>query len=227
MKRENMNQISNLRANRARKFLKAGALATVVGGSLLIFGNGVFAGLNATVSAANSASSGTLVLSTGNNGAGFSQSVTNLAPGDVVNRYVTLTNGGTLDAQSLGLSVTATGTPSLITDGVAPATNKALTLAVFSCSGGTWNATTGICSGTVNTEVSATSLSAFASKKIFSVSPNQLANGSANLQLQLTLPDQNETTVNGAAPSNTVQGGSVSLSYLFSEAQRTSATTNS
>lgn len=217
----------NLTTSRTSRFLKTGAVATVLGGSILIFGNGVFAGLNATVSAANTASSGTLVLSSSNNGTGFSQSVANLAPGDVVNRYVTLTNGGTLDAQNLGLEVTATGTPALITDGVAPATNKAITLAVFSCSGGTWNTTTGICSGTTNTEVSTTTLSAFASKKTFLVSPNLLANGSANLQLQLTLPDQNETTVNGVAPSNTVQGGSVSLSYLFSESQRTSTATNS
>ncbi len=217
----------NLTTSRTSRFLKTGAVATVLGGSILIFGNGVFAGLNATVSAANTASSGTLVLSSSNNGTGFSQSVANLAPGDVVNRYVTLTNGGTLDAQNLGLEVTATGTPALITDGVAPATNKAITLAVFSCSGGTWNTTTGICSGTTNTEVNTTTLSAFASKKTFLVSPNLMANGSTNLQLQLTLPDQNETTVNGVAPSNSVQGGSVSLSYLFSESQRTSTATNS
>lgn len=218
-----MNKSKNLTS----RFLKAGAVTTAIGGALLIFGNGVFAGLNATVSAANVANSGTLVLSSSNNGVGFSQSVSNLAPGDVVNRYVTLNNGGTLDAQSLGLAVTATGTSTLITDGVAPVTNKALTLAVFSCSGGTWNATTGVCSGTTNTEVSATTLSAFSAKKTFSVSPNLLSSGSVNLQLQLTLPDQNETTVNGVAPSNSVQGGSVSLSYLFSEAQRTATTTNS
>jgi hypothetical protein len=125
------------------------------------------------------------------------------------------------------LAVTATGTSSLITDGVAPATNKALTLAVISCTGGTWNTSTGVCSGTTNTEIAATTLSSFVSKKNFTVSPVLAAAGNLNLQLQLTLPDQNETTVNGQAPTNTVQGGSVSLSYLFSEAQRTAATTNS
>lgn len=213
--------------NLTGRFLKGGAIATALGGALLIFGNGVFAGLNATVSANNVGNSGTLVLSSSNNGVGFSQSISNLAPGDVVNRYVTLTNGGTLDAQSLGLAVTATGTQSLIADGVAPATNKALTLAVYSCSSGTWNTTTGVCSGTTNTEVSATTLSAFAAKKTFAVSPSLLASATANLQLQLTLPDQNETTVNGVAPTNSVQGGSVSLAYLFSEAQRTATTSNS
>lgn len=209
------------------RFLKVTAVMATIGGAVLILGNSVFAGLNATVSAANGSTSGTLVLSSANNGAGFTQSVSNLAPGDVVNRYITLTNGGSLDAQSIGLAVTATGTPTLITDGISPATNKALTLAVFSCTGGTWNATTGNCSGTVNTEVAATPLSAFSSKKTFAVTPSLLASGTQNLQLQITLPDQNETTVNGVAPTNTVQGGSVSLSYLFSEAQRTATTTNS
>jgi hypothetical protein len=209
------------------RFLKTGAVATVISGAVLVFGNSVFAGLNATVSGANASNAGTLVLSSSNNGVGFSQSVNNLAPGDVVNRYITLTNSGTLDAQSLGLAVTATGTNTLISDGIAPATNKALTLAVFSCAGGTWNTTTGICSGTVTTEITSTTLADFASKKNFSATSTLNASGAVNLQMQLTLPDQNETTVNGVAPANTIQGGSVSLSYLFSQAQRTNTTTNS
>lgn len=208
------------------RFLKVTAVMGTIGGAFLILGSSVFAGLNATVSASNSSTSGTLALSSTNNGVGFSQSVSNLAPGDVVNRYITLTNGGTLDAQSIGLAVTATGTSTLINDGISPATNKALTLAVYSCSG-TWNTTTGACSGTTNTEIAATPLGSFATKKGFAVTPTMLANGAQNLQLQLTLPDQSETTVNGVAPANTVQGGSVSLSYLFSEAQRTAATSNS
>lgn len=212
--------------NLTSRSLKIGTIATVLTGAVLIFGNSVFAGLNATVSAANSSNSGTLVLSSANNGVGFSQSVSNMAPGDVVNRYITLTNGGTLDAQALGLAVTATGTNTLISDGVSPATNKALTLAVTSCSG-SWNTTTGTCTGTTNTEIAATTLGAFASKKNFAINPTLATSGSLNLQLQLTLPDQAETTVNGQAPANTVQGGSVSLAYLFSEAQRTATTLNS
>lgn len=217
----------NVKKMSGSRFLKVTAVMATIGGAFLILGNSVFAGLNATFSASNASTTGTLTLSSANNGVGFTSSVSNMAPGDVVNRYITLTNGGSLDAQSLGLAVTATGTASLITDGVSPATNKALTLAVFSCTGGTWNSTTGVCSGTTNTEVAATPLSAFATKKNFAISPTLAAAGVQNLQLQLTLPDQSETTVNGVAPSNTVQGGSVTLSYLFSEAQRTSATTNS
>lgn len=209
------------------RYLRITALMGTIGGAILIFGTSVFAGLNATVSASTTSTAGTLVLSSANNGVGFTQSVSNLAPGDVVNRYVTLTNGGTLEAQSLGVAITATGTSTLITDGVSPATNKALTVALYSCTGGTWNTATGLCSGTTNTEVAATSLSAFAAKKTFAVTPNLASNGTSNLQIQVTLPDQNETTVNGVLPTTTVQGGSVNLAYLFSEAQRTATTTNS
>jgi hypothetical protein len=48
-----------------------------------------------------------------------------------------------------------------------------------------------------------------------------------NLQIQVKLPDQAETTVDGVAPAVTVQNGSVTLGYLFYEAQRTVTTTNS
>jgi hypothetical protein len=47
------------------------------------------------------------------------------------------------------------------------------------------------------------------------------------LQMSISLPDQNETTVNGALPANTVQGGSVNVTYTFDLAQRTATTTNS
>lgn len=207
--------------------LRTAAVSIIAGATLVIAGTNVLAGLNATVSASETGSSGTLILTSANNGVGFSQSVANLAPGDIVNRYVNVTNSGTLDAQALGLAISATGTSSLITDGVSPATTKALTVAIYSCTGGTWNTSTGVCSGTKNTEVAATSLSAFASKKTFSVTNTLAASGSTSLQIQVVLPDQDETTVNGVLPTSTVQNGAVTLSYLFSEAQRTAVTTNS
>ena len=179
------------------------------------------------VSASQVDSAGTLILSTANNGAGFSQAISNLAPGDVVNRYVTLTNGGTLGSQSLGLSIASTGSSTLITDGIAPATNKALTVTVLSCTGGTWNTATGVCSGTTNTEIAETSLSAFTAQKVFSVSPALAAGATSTLQIRTKLPDQNETTVNGVLPAVTVQNESVTLSYLFNQAQLAGATTNS
>jgi hypothetical protein len=207
--------------------LRLAATSVFVGSVILVAGNSVFAGLNATVSASQDDSAGTLSLSIDNNGTGFSQSITNLAPGDVVNRYVTLTNSGTLSSQSLGLSIAATGTSTLITDGIAPATNKALTVTVLSCTGGNWNTATGVCSGTTNTEISETPLSAFSAQKVFTVSSSLPASGTSKLQIRTKLPDQDETTVNGVLPSVTIQNGSTTLSYLFNQAQLPGATTNS
>ncbi|MEY3076000.1 MAG: hypothetical protein RLZZ131_126, partial [Actinomycetota bacterium] len=70
-----------------------------------IFGQGVLASLNATVfnTSAQSLTAGTLKLDLANNGNGFNSSISNLVPGDVVNRYVTLTNTGTLDGIGLTL----------------------------------------------------------------------------------------------------------------------------
>jgi hypothetical protein len=47
------------------------------------------------------------------------------------------------------------------------------------------------------------------------------------LQMKIELPDQNETTINGALPANTVQGGAVDVTYTFDLKQRLSTVTNS
>ena len=209
-----------------RKSLRL-VLMGVIGASIIaIAGAGAFAALNATATASQTASAGTLSLTSSNRGVGFSQSVSNLAPGDVVNRYVTLTNGGSLSAKALSLKITSTGTASLITNGSAPATNKAITVAVNSCTG-TWTATTGACSGSIQSEISATPLSTFATAQNFGTTSTLASLAGLNLQIQVTLPDQDETTADGVAPANTVQNGSVNLSYLFYEEQRAATTTNS
>jgi hypothetical protein len=191
-------------------------------------GFGVWAGLDATASntSPQSISSGTLSLTLGNNGTGFSSAISNLAPGDVVNRYVDLTNGGNLDAKNLTLQVTATGSSTLITDGTSPAT-KALTVAVSACST-SWTASTGVCSssGTVTSLLSATTLSALSSAT--SLVSGSIPSGTVeHLKIAVQLPDQTETTTNGTAPTTTIQGQTANLTYTFDEAQRTATTTNS
>src|SRR5438874_5315420 len=93
------------------------AVAVALGGLILTAG-GVYAGLNAvaTNTTPQTVTSGTLKLTMANNGAGFSQSITDVAPGDVVNRFVDLTNGGTLDAQNLTLTVSDATPTKLTTD---------------------------------------------------------------------------------------------------------------
>lgn len=213
----------------SKHFIKVASITVLSGATILAAGTSVFAGLNATATATDDVSAGTLKLSgsSGTGSVGLTQNISNMAPGDVVNRYVTLANDGSLPAKDLGLAIASSGTASLLADGTGSATNKGLTVAVNSCSVA-WNATDGTCSGTQKIEVAATKLNTFSSKQNFGNTPTLAAtNGLSYLQLQVTLPDQNETTVNGTLPANTVQGGSVTLNYTFSEAQRVATTTNS
>jgi spore coat-associated protein N len=196
---------------------------------LAITGGGVYAALNATATntTAQSAASGLLSLTMGNNGAGFSQGVSNLAPGDVVNRYVTLTQGADLDGKDLTLKVTdGTATPTLLTTDA----TKGLRVTVKQCVGGDWTVTgvgAGTCTGT-STPALATNmpLSTLATTPA-ALTSSVAAGTTVKLQLALSLPDQTETTVNGAAPTGTIQGLSAALTWTFSETQRTATTTGS
>ncbi|HWC35258.1 MAG TPA: TasA family protein [Mycobacteriales bacterium] len=202
------------------------AVAVTGGALLMTAGFGVWASLNATAFNASpqAVSSGTLSLTLADNGAGFSSAISNMAPGDVVNRYVDLTNGGNLDATGLTLAVSATGSSALITDGTSPAT-KALKVAVTSCSG-SWNNSTGVCTGSTTSLLASTTLSALSSAQ--SLIAGSIAAGAVeHLQVAVTLPDQTETTTNGSAPGTTIQGQTANLTYTFQESQRTATTTNS
>lgn len=206
------------------------AVAMIAGALLLVAGPSVFASLNAQTSNASpqTVASGTLKLtmSSTSPSAGFSTSITNLAPGDIVNRYIDLTNSGTLDGQALTLAIASTGTSSLITDGTAPATTKALKVTVRSCVAA-WNQTNGTCSdvGGAVTQLAAGALSTFGTPQTFA-DPALAAAAGLHLQIQTALPDQAEMTTNGSLPANTVQNGSVALTYTFAEGQRTATTTN-
>ena len=203
----------------------AGAVITI--SIAAIAGQSVIASLNATAfnTVAQGINSGTMKLDLANNGNGFGQNISNLVPGDTVNRYVTLTNSGTIDGIGLTLKTAQTGTATLINDGTGGATNKALRLSVKSCSVA-WNTATGVCSGTEATELAATQIGALTSAT--SLSSGSMASGAVKyLQMKIELPDQNETTVNGVLPANTVQGGSVNVTYTFDLAQRLAASNNS
>lgn len=202
------------------------AVAVVGAGIVAGTGFGVWASLNATASGtAQSIASGTLKLTMAANGAGFNQAISNVAPGDTVNRYVDLTNSGTLDAQNLTFQVAATGSQALITDGVSPATTKALRVSITSCTVA-WAPTTGVCSGTTSAVVAATPVSGLAAATSL-IAGSIPAGTVAHLQVSTQLPDQTETTVNGTLPTTTIQGLSAQLAYTFTEVQRTATTTNS
>lgn len=203
------------------------AACAVAAAGLAITGGGVFAALNATASnaTAQNATSGTLSLTMANNGVGFGQSVSNLAPGDTVIRYVNLTQGNTMDGKALTLAVADATSSKLTTDAT-----KGLHVTVTQCSG-TWTTTgAGTCTGTgATTTVLATSvpLSSLVSAPSTLIAGTVTAGSTVNLQLSLTLPDQNETTANGVLPASPIQGLSSSLTWTFGESQRTSTTTGS
>lgn len=205
--------------------------------ALIVAGSySAMAGLNATAfnSSAQQVTTATmsLTLTSTSPSAGFTTSISNLAPGDTIYRYVTLTNG-TLAGQGVTLQVSTAGgdAAALITN-----SGKALEVAVSTCSTSwSWANTpsvTSSCSGSA-TALSATPLSTLASAQTLNVTGGTTAtlaaSATAYLRIAITLPDQNETTTNGALPSpsaSSVQGKEVNLTFQFSEAQRDGTTVN-
>lgn len=216
-----------IKSTSAKRSWRPFAGAAIIISIAAIAGQSVLASLNATAfnTTAQNINAGTLKLDLANSGNGFGASISNIVPGDVVNRYVTLTNSGTLNGIGLTLKTSQTGTASLITDGTGGVTTKALKLTVTSCSVA-WNTSTGACTGTTSTELNSTVIGSL-------TSATPLTNGTMSssaakyLQMKIELPDQNETTINGALPSNTVQGGAVDVTYTFDLAQRVATITNS
>jgi len=208
-----------------RRLVAAGALAAT---GLLLTTGGVYAALNATAfnTTAQAAGSGTLMLTMNNNGVGFGTAVSNVAPGDTINRYVTLLNGGTLDAAGLTLGVTDATVPvSKLTSDAA----LGLRVSVSSCPTA-WTPGSGSGSGTCATTITplATNVPLATLKTTASpLSTSVAAGASLFLRVALNLPDQNETTVNGALPTATIQGLNAALTWTFTETQRAATTTTS
>ena len=195
-----------------------------IGGAALV-SSSVFASLTATASntTGGSVTTGTLSLTqaasavSGITG-GFTTAITSMAPGDVVNRYVILTNAGTLDAASMTLGLSASPSTALTTNGTA-----GLQITVNKCTVA-WTA--GACSGTSTVAMATTSALALATPQSFS--PTALTSGAvSHLQIVISLPAGSEVTTNGTLPVGTVQGLTTALTWTFTEAQRTATTTNS
>ncbi|MDQ1419722.1 MAG: hypothetical protein QOJ52_1684 [Acidimicrobiaceae bacterium] len=187
-------------------------------GVLGLVGAGVYAGLNATATGTQTVTSGTLSLVvTTEAGAGFGQTFSNMAPGDVHNSYVTLTNGATLAAQNLTLAVSP-GTANELSSAA-----KGLTVTVTGCTVA-WTLPAVCASPTVL--MAATPVATLATTAT-AVGSGAIATSAVyHLQISITLPDQNETTINGVTPTTTVQGLSTTLNFTFNEVQRALVTTN-
>jgi len=270
-----------------------------IGGVSLVSSN-VFASLNATAfnTSAQNVSVGTLKLTQAGVGNGFTTAIGPIQPGDTQNRYIDVTNGGSLAGSSMTLQIAdaqaaATITGATATGGTATFTavnsfvvgqtvtiasvtggsyNKAnvtvasasgtqftvvdsaltgtytsggtatplgtltsdatngLQVTVSSCTGGTWTAATGVCSGTTNSVLAGTAASVLkASAQTLTAANLALtAGGVSRLKISMNLPSTlAETTINGVLPATTLQGATGSITWTFTEAQVTGATTNS
>jgi hypothetical protein len=199
------------------------AVAAVGAGVLAIAGQGVWAGLYASATSAQSVSSGNLTLTMAATGVGLSQPVSALAPGDTVNRHVVLTNGGTVAGGDVVFSVGGAAGSPLVTDA---GTTKGLRIAVNACSVA-WNPTAGTCAGTPSVAMSTRALSTLLTTPVTLANVTGTAGAANHLQVSLTLPEQDEVTTNGSAPASSVQASTVALTYTFTAAQRAPRTTNS
>jgi len=204
------------------KIAVAGLLTSSVG---LLAAAGVYAGLSATATGAESVSSGTLNLTLSPDvGAGFSNFTGKMAPGDTDNVYVNLNNTGTL-ASAAGMTLSVTGAPaSALTDG--SIVGEGLTVSATQCSVA-WTLATGTCSGTTKVLLAATPVSATGAGVALSNVPSLVAATGqlAHVQVSLGLAGT-ETSVNGVPPTQTIQGLSTTLTYTFTEQQRTGVSTN-
>ena len=204
------------------KIAVAGLLTTSVG---LLATAGVYAGLSATATGAEAVSSGSLNLTlSADVGVGFSNFTGKIAPGDTDNVYVNLNNTGSL-ASAAGKTLAVAGSPSnALTNG--SVVGEGLTVTAAQCSVA-WTLATGVCSGTTTPILTSTQVSGLSTPVALSNIPALIATTGqvAHVQVSLGLV-ATETSVNGVAPGSTIQGLSTTLTYTFTEQQRTGVATN-
>ncbi len=198
-------------------------------GGLTLIVTTVYATLSAQAfnTTPTAATAGTLSLIQADNGSGFTTPIDKMAPGDTVYRYVTYTNNGNLDAQDLRLSLSDSVNSVLTTDAT-----RGLGVAVSQCSVA-WTPASGACGGTSTSLGNSTAAALKTTPMSLAVVPttpagaNILAGQVIHLRFAITLPDTNETTVNGVPPANTVQGKTAALTWTLTETMRSTTSISS
>lgn len=196
-------------------------LTAAIGGGALV-SSSVFASLTAVATATGSVTTGTLKFtdtSTASSG-GLTTSIPAMAPGDTVNRYITLANAGTLDALTPTLRVAGSGSTALTTNGTA-----GLQITISACTVA-WTQVTAVCSGTTTVVLASTSALTLAADTAITL-PSNIAGATTALKVSIALPTGSEVTTDGVLPGGTVQGLTTTLTWTFTETQRTGTTTNS
>ncbi len=199
--------------------------AATVGGTALV-GSSVFASLTATASntSAHSVTSGTLKLTEAASGvggltAGFTTAVTAMAPGDTINRFIDLTNGGTLAGASWTLGLADSAVTKLTTDAV-----NGLSVVVKECSVA-YTTGTGLCSGTETPMLTTTANALLSPQALTVVAADLLPGALTHTKFIIALPASLEVTTNGTLPPLTIQGLTSLLTWTITETQRAGTNT--
>ena len=193
----------------------------VVGGIGLI-SNSVFAGLTATAtSVPQSVTSQTMKLTQSASGstAGFSSSISNMAPDDIIYRYIDLKNVGSMNGTALTLRLADSATSTLTSNA-----SIGLQVQIDECSVA-WSVTY-TCTGDTTSVLAATSANALTTADRSLTVASLAAGATSKLRIKLSIPTSSEVTTNGSLPATTVQGQTSNLTWTFTEAQRVATTTN-
>jgi hypothetical protein len=201
-------------------------VAAAIGGTGMVASN-VFAALTATATntSGGSVTTGTLKLIlapsavSGITG-GFTTAITGMGPGDTVNRYVDLSNTGTLDGASPTLQIVTSDSNTLVNS-----SSAGLQVAITACSVAWTN--TGTCSGTSTTVLASTPASTIKTAAQNLTLPSVLVGGVNYLKVATTLPAGTENVLNGVLPVGTVQGLTATLTWTFIIQERAATNTNS
>lgn len=205
---------------------KAVVFLTAGLGGIGLISSSVYASLTAVASntSGGTVTSGTLKLTQAPSTVvgltdGFATSITAIAPGDTVRRYIDLSNTGTLDGDTVTLKAEPSVSNALTTNGTA-----GLQVTVNECAVA-WTSA-GVCTPGSTVVLSQKSLLAMGSAQSLTLS-SVLASSVNHLQFVITLPAGSEVTTNGALPVGTVQGLSTALTWTFTETMRAATTTDS
>jgi ABC-type tungstate transport system substrate-binding protein len=143
-----------------------------------------------------------------------------MGPGDTVNRYIDLSNTGTLDGASPTLQIVTADSNTLVNS-----PSAGLQVTITGCTVAWTN--TGTCSGTSSAVLAATPVSTIKASAQALTLPTVLVGGVNYLKVSTSLPAGTENVLNGVLPVGTVQGLTASLTWTFIIQERSATTTNS
>lgn len=201
-------------------------IVAVIGGTGMV-SSSVFASLAATATntSGGSVTTGTLKFELASSSVagitgGFSTPITKMAPGDTVNRYIDLTNSGTLDGINPKVALASSAVTPLTTNAT-----TGLQITIQNCSIA-WTAS-GTCSETTTSVLVATPATTLVAGATSITLPSTLTLAKSYLKISMGLPAGTENIVNGVIPTTSVLGQTTNLTWSFSIDHNAAGVTNS